>query len=275
MTTDFNIDPKLLAAYAEAVGEIPHFPTTCFSSSPVVVPMWAHYAENHKGFVIELFENELTSYLHEARIDNVKYSDRPLTDFADLIARVVHIGKPRYTYLLTNAVLEAAYFTKTVCWSYEQERRLIAQNSFVRELNDLILLDLPPACLKSIVCGANASQETKGRLQDISKTMGCEYYELRIGKSSSVPFLVDSSGRSFTFTGTEISSSKSFCKECKEPLGSVQEKCSWCQIDDAMRANAASRNSYRILNHYGMLEEYIREMDSVTGSGRRDDAEGE
>ncbi|MGO7863346.1 hypothetical protein ELH26_37190 [Rhizobium leguminosarum] len=31
LTTDFNIDPESLAVYAEAVGELPQLPTTCFS----------------------------------------------------------------------------------------------------------------------------------------------------------------------------------------------------------------------------------------------------
>lgn len=95
LTTDFNLDPESLAAYAEAIGELPQLPTTCFSCSPIVVPMWAHYAQNHQGFAIEFSEEDLGLALPESRIDSVRYSDRPVDDFADLIARVVHIAKPR------------------------------------------------------------------------------------------------------------------------------------------------------------------------------------
>jgi hypothetical protein len=44
---DFNERPDALAYYADAIGELPQLPTTCFSRSPAVIPMWAHYAQNH------------------------------------------------------------------------------------------------------------------------------------------------------------------------------------------------------------------------------------
>ena len=49
---DLDQGPELLATYSEVVQEIPSQLTTCFSKSPVVAPMWAHYADNHRGFVV-------------------------------------------------------------------------------------------------------------------------------------------------------------------------------------------------------------------------------
>lgn len=161
LTTDFNTDPESLAAYAEAIGELPQMPTTCFSCSPIVIPMWAHYAQNHQGFVIEFSEEELTRAIPDSRIDNVRYSDQPVDDFSDLIARVVHIAKPRYTYLLRSAIFQAAYFTKTNCWSYEQERRMVVPMAAINGADDMIMLKLPVAAIKNIICGARASDATK------------------------------------------------------------------------------------------------------------------
>ncbi|TBC81290.1 DUF2971 domain-containing protein [Rhizobium leguminosarum] len=62
--------------------------------------MWAHYAQTHQGFVLEFSEDEIARTLPEFQIESVRYSDQPLDDFSDLIARVVHIAKPRYTYFL-------------------------------------------------------------------------------------------------------------------------------------------------------------------------------
>lgn len=56
LTIDFNRDPEELAFYLDLIGENLQFPTTCFSLSPNVVPMWAHYAQNHQGLVIEFSE---------------------------------------------------------------------------------------------------------------------------------------------------------------------------------------------------------------------------
>lgn len=269
LSTDFNIDPELLAAYAEAIGELPQLPTTCFSTSPVVVPMWAHYAENHQGFVVEFSEEEIERALPSSRIGSVRYSDEPLDDFSDLIARVVHIAKPRYTYFLQSAIFSAAYFTKMSCWSYEQERRLIVPLSVVREPDHLMLLDLPAAAVTNIICGARASSETKTQLRQISNELSCGYYELRIGRSSAIPFLARDDHGPSAFNGSGIAASTFSCQECLEPLMSQQERCSWCQIDDDMRAYAASRKAFRILDHYGALEGYIRGMDALSGGRQR------
>src|SRR5712671_7350372 len=48
-----GVDPKLLAYYQEIVGSVPQWPTICFSARPDVVPMWAHYARDCSGIVIE------------------------------------------------------------------------------------------------------------------------------------------------------------------------------------------------------------------------------
>jgi hypothetical protein len=274
LTTDFNIDAGSLATYVEAIGELPQLPTTCFSASPVVIPMWAHYAQNHEGFTIELSRAQLAQDLKDFVIDSVRYSDKPLHDLSDLLARVRHLAKPRYTYMLHRAVFNAAYFTKLSCWNYEQEIRLVVQKSCVRELGNMMLLDFSTDAITSIVCGAKASSSTKAKLQQISASLNCRYFELRVGKSSAVPFLIDPRSRSFIFNGAEISSSTSYCQECCEPLVSSGQKCSWCQIDDEMRAYSASRNPYRMLDEFGALEEYIRKMDEVRASGnRRGDAD--
>ena len=49
LTIDFKQTPELLATYKDTIGELPQLPTSCFSRSPSVIPMWAHYAHNHRG----------------------------------------------------------------------------------------------------------------------------------------------------------------------------------------------------------------------------------
>ena len=128
LTIDFNEEPDLLAFYADAIGELPQYPTTCFSRSPAVIPMWAHYAQNHEGFVIEVSEEKLSEMLPDVSCADVSYSDVPMRDLSSSLRMAYGTSKMRHTYLLRRGVLYAAYFTKTSCWAYEQERRLVAQD---------------------------------------------------------------------------------------------------------------------------------------------------
>lgn len=270
LNTDFGGDSEMLACYAEAIGELPQLPTTCFSRSPIVVPMWAHYAYNHSGFVIEFSEEAIRENLEDARISNVDYKDGPAHDFSDLVARVLRIGKPRYTYLLRSAVMNAAYFNKSTCWAYEHERRMVVTNNDVIMSGDLMLMNIPGSCVSSIICGARATKATKNILKEISKRLSAEFYELRIGRNSAVPYLIDERGTAHSFIDAEIAPSKSSCGSCSEPIDKGEEECcTWCQISDETKVEVALSNPYRILDHYGGLQNYIAQMNAVGRTGKK------
>lgn len=257
LTINFKREPEELAFYLDLIGENLQHPTTCFSLSPSVVPMWAHYAQNHSGFVIEFSETKLKASFPEARFGSVKYSDTPTHDLSDLLMRAHQIKKFRYNLWLMSAVFSCAYFTKTLCWSYEQERRMIVDRSDPRVVGDLMLLDVPRDAITSIICGARATDETKAKLKAIAQDIGCRYMELRIGRSSAIPFMVDQSGNPLGFDNGQIDSIEYCCEECREPTVEGVFRCSWCDIDDDVRQRAAMSNSFRILDHYGLLESYL------------------
>lgn len=269
LATDFGGDSEMLACYAEAIGELPQFPTTCFSHSPIVIPMWAHYAFNHSGFVIEFSEDSILKHFEDAKFDDVSYTDSPSHDFSDLVSRVLDIGKPRYTYFLRSAVVRAAYFNKATCWDYEQERRMIVGNEDVMISGDLMLMNIPQDCVSSIICGARTTDATKTLLQEISDRLSVKFYELRIGRSSAVPYLVDRTGTSYSFIDDGISPSDNSCASCSEPIDNDKESCAWCQITDDTRLEVARRNPYRILDHLGGLEDYIAQMNAVGRDDKR------
>jgi predicted nucleic acid-binding Zn ribbon protein len=269
LATDFGGDPEMLACYAEAIGELPQYPTTCFSRSPIVIPMWAHYAYNHNGFVIEFSEESILEKFPETRFDNVYYQDGPSHDFSDLVARVLHIGKPRYTYFLQRAVINAAYFTKSTCWNYEQERRMVVGDEDIMVSGGLMLMNIPGTCVSSIICGARATYEAKTRLKEIAQRFSADFYELRIGRTSAVPYLVDRGGKAHSFIDAEIAPSKHICASCSEPIDKDEEECAWCQISDETKRAVAMRNPYRIIDHYGGLAEYIAGMDAISRASRK------
>jgi hypothetical protein len=265
LTIDYNQDPDVLAYYADAVGSIPQVPTTCFSRSPAVVPMWAHYANNLEGFVIEFDEEKIKAAMPNSSFGDVEYKDVPDDGLQLLLLTASTLGKPRHHYRLLGSVHRAAYFTKATCWNYEKERRMIVQSeSEYRVAEDMFLIDIPVDCVRSIISGPRASKETSDALRAKSDELGCNFFQLKIGKSTTAPFFVDTIESSFIFDGQGIKPSIQSCSSCSEPLPAKQKTCSWCQLDESHMMAAAGRNPFRIFSHYGILDDYLNGMDNIT-----------
>jgi len=225
--------------------------------------MWAHYAQSLRGLAIEFNEAALGHSFPESNFGDVDYSDTPDENLAETLHRAFALGKPRYLYFLRRGVFSAAYYTKATCWSYEQERRMIVPQRETRQVDDLILMDVPRESVTALLCGPRASPETVRAVRDKANQLGCKYYELRIGRSSALPYFVDSNGDAFRFSETDIEACAQFCKSCKEPLLTKSKQCSWCQINDSHKMAAASRNIFRALDKYGLLDDYIEGMDDI------------
>jgi len=263
LTINFNEEPDDLAFYSDAIGTLTQLPTTCFSLSPAVVPMWAHYTQNHEGFVIDFDEEKLADTFPESCFGDVDYLDNTSPGLTEMLYQASRIGKPRYVYFLRKWVFSAAYFTKTKAWSYEQERRMVVQESETRRVNDIILMDVPKDCVKSLIAGPRASQETVDAVRKKAHDLGCAYFQLQIGRSSAAPFFIDSAGNPFIFDGKNIVASSQYCSSCREPISVQAKECSWCQIEDSHMLAAAHRNPYRMYHSYGLLDSYIQAMDNV------------
>ncbi len=265
LTVDYGVDASALAAYQELVGNIDQLPTTCFSNSPAVAPMWAHYGVNGSGFVIEFEEECLIDEFPESIFKDVTYRDTADDGLTEMLYRAHVIGKPRYTYFLRNGVFFAAYFTKASCWSYELERRMVVTDeSEVRNVGSLILADVPKHCIRSLIAGPRAAPELRTLLQQRAALLGCSYYEAKIGRSSITPFFLDDQGRPHIFKEGRIVDADQSCEECSEPTLVGNDRCSWCQISDDDRRGAAISNPYRMLHNIGHLDEYLKQMDAIS-----------
>lgn len=263
LTIGFDQDPEALAFYEEVIGAIPQLPTTCFSRSPAVIPMWAHYANNHSGMVIELSEEMLKTAFPQSGFGNVHYRDTPHDDLEETFSKAHQIGKPRYFHMLHRDVFSAAYYTKTTVWAYELERRMVLDKDEIRWADTLMLMDVPAECITSISVGPRASEDTKRLVATNCELLACDYREMRIGRSSVVPYFIDSSGETLVFYGDKLTISEGSCYSCKEPTSAASGECSWCGIQDSHRQDAAGRNTYRMLDQYGLLEDYIKDMRAI------------
>lgn len=270
---DKNLSPQLLAFYLESVGEIPQWPTSCFSKSPIVIPMWAHYSQKATGFVIEIDEEKLGNFFENASINDVLYSDSAHEDITSHLQRAFSTCKPRHTFFFHKAIMYYAYYSKQTCWSYEQERRLVVPFDYIEDLNGNMIFYIPVECVSSIIAGERTASIDLSLAEDISNKVGCCFFQSFIGLSYSKKYMKDLNGMVHVFDGDSIVFSKSNCVLCSEPVtelanGGIDEKCSWCAISEYHKQNAADSNPYRVLDHAGILESHIKTMEEIYKGNR-------
>lgn len=249
-------DEEVIAYYLEILGEIPQMPISCFSRKPDIVPMWAHYGREHRGFVVELDEQKVADAVTRAYIANVRYSGT--SGMIDL-ASVEHAAmtlKPRHTFFAQSAAFRSAYFTKNRCWSYEVERRLVVDPENVETVDGIMLLYLPKNCVSAVISGARTTRREVVAHRKVAGELGCDHYQLMIGRSTFTPYFVGAGGNSFSFGGRAIRPAEFVCGSCSEPIASEAGECSWCAVDDGMRADAAMKNPLRMLHRLGIQTDY-------------------
>ncbi|KZX65938.1 hypothetical protein A3712_17495 [Vibrio sp. HI00D65] len=263
LTIDFADNSDVVAFYNEIVQEIPQYPTTCFSKSPIVTPMWAHYAHNSKGFVIEVDEEKLESYVKDVRIDDVIYQDTPREELKGTLQMAMYRGKPRDIMFLRNGVYNAAYFTKKECWGYELERRVVVSDSDVKDIAGNMILQIPTDCITAIIAGPRTKPEYLDKGEEWSSEIDADFYLAKVGKSVSEPYFLNAQNETFLFNGHEIVQSKSACVTCYEPTEQFKEECSWCSISEHQEHVAAANNPLRALADAGALETYIERFNAI------------
>jgi len=260
---DLGVSPGLLAAYRDIVQELPQYPTTCFSKSPTVTPMWAHYANNHSGFVLEFDVEEIKANFEEISVSDVQYKDSPDEKIKGFLERASGTKKPRHAIWLQDMVLFQAYFSKSTAWSYEQERRIVADLKYCEVVSGNIILFLPMICLSSIIVGKNIGLDANALSVELATKNSLNWYATVIGKSRAQPFFKDLGGSVSIFDGNKIISAENSCGSCSDPISTGLEFCPWCSITDAHKQKAANGNPLRIMDHYGLLQDYYKGIEKI------------
>lgn len=132
------------------------------SNSPL---MWAHYAEQHTGFVMGFCTNHPyfnpveenpsnPGYLNIGSLNKVVYSDE------------------RPSGVVLSMSVEKTHLTKGLEWSYEKEWRILEvedNSSFVKidPSGNRHLFEYPTDAVTQVVIGARATQETKEVIKSI------------------------------------------------------------------------------------------------------------
>jgi Protein of unknown function (DUF2971). len=266
---DLSVSTELLATYREIVQELPQTPTTCFSKSPIVTPMWAHYANNHSGFVLEFDVDELRESFEGIAIRDVMYKDNPDKKIESHLERFAVTMKPRHAVWLQDAVLVEAYFSKHTAWSYEQECRLVDNGDYVDKSSGMQILHIPTSCVSSIIVGKSASELLIQSSKSLAEKIGLEWYQGIIGKSHAFPFFKNRSDNIFNFDGESIVLADQTCNACSEPVDTDVELCAWCSITENHENIAAMANPLRLLDHVGELENYFKIVAEIRRGGKK------
>lgn len=105
--------------------------------------LWAHYAKEHRGAVLELDVSDL-------------FVSRRAPDEIQAIAQVIYSDE-RIDFVARRLPLWMTLNYKSAAWAYEREWRLYRSLSALRhKTGDVYVADLPPTAVKRIIFGARA-----------------------------------------------------------------------------------------------------------------------
>lgn len=144
----------------------------CFSLSERAdsTPMWAHYADNHQGFVVA-FDTDHEWF--KQRKDGKKNRLQKVTYFDGMVEEP-----------LENVY--AAFMSKTTDWAYEREWRLYAKidqvdATYGTDLDPVHVVNFPADAVQRIIVGSKATQET---IQSIKSVLKKKYPHARLTKAT-------------------------------------------------------------------------------------------
>ncbi|PZT86434.1 MAG: hypothetical protein DI637_10680 [Citromicrobium sp.] len=189
--------------------------------------MWAHYANNHSGFVLEFDAEAVQSSFEDSTIRAIDYRDEPDERILGSLQRAAVTKKPRHAIWLRQGVMSAAYFSKHLCWGYEQEMRLVVSIDDVEDVDGNMILPMPINCVTSLIAGKNSPENFADQSRDLAENCGIDWYEEIIGKSHPKPFFKNTHAEVFEFDGSNILRASNSCARCREPIGEELELCSW------------------------------------------------
>lgn len=155
--------------------------------------MWAHYADAHRGLILEFDENHPFFLLTDPTVYSEKieinYSnERPIID--------LNPEENRKEFLLQIA--KAVFFTKSKDWSYENEFRILRylenaiktgskdQNAF-----DIYLFDLPENCIRSVILGCRIRRDDEKTIKEILNQSRYSNIKLKRAKTNAKSFKLD------------------------------------------------------------------------------------
>jgi hypothetical protein len=175
----------LNSAWAESSGIL------CLTRTPTNPLMWAHYAQSHKGLVLGI-DMVMAGCTDEdrniipAQYGSVVYvSRRSQQPFLTAPKSVISIGETRNFLSDQYERLQRLFLHKPICWSYEEEVRVVKSIDGISETNNktqsgtfnivnlgdrtLYTLSLLPGCIRELYFGIRSDDEEADALYYAAK----------------------------------------------------------------------------------------------------------
>jgi hypothetical protein len=129
-------------------------PITCFNSNPLNILMWSHYADHHKGLMLEF---KIPKDFSESLIPiPVSYNNTfPVIQMS--LAELKKFTESNKNDINFD-VLEKALLRKSDCWFYENEYRAFGSE------DDSLLIKYNPSTLSSVITGTKFGSTNKLKL---------------------------------------------------------------------------------------------------------------
>ena len=141
---------RLRHGYAQKVGFV------CLTTKPDDIVMWSHYADSHKGIVVEFdadhvfFVNFVDTNGNKLRVIPIDYRDsRPVLKF----------GEPFRMELLA---------CKSVVWKYEDEIRVLFHRDFCTEEGSDVFFPVPSDCITGVILGARTTSQVCAEIAQLN-----------------------------------------------------------------------------------------------------------
>ncbi|ENY6785879.1 DUF2971 domain-containing protein [Providencia rettgeri] len=156
--------------------------------------MWAHYANEHKGFLIEFSSDfmEATHGITHEDIKPVSYSnERPILLFEDVEMKKMD-----------------PFYIKGDSWQYENEWRIVLPltSSHTVKENNIHLYKFNRKSILSVICGCKMSKENKTRIRKIMKDPDLgypAYYEAELDNEHTTVIIDSYSGDDYQWTNNQ------------------------------------------------------------------------
>lgn len=148
-----------------------HSAVTCFSKYATILPMWAHYADTHKGCVLEFHMTHDDALKAALEMYSGNFSSDILTP---LDVKYSETRPPAYDKNgSTKSQSLNAIFTKAQQWEYEQELRCVKNNTSG-------IYDFPRHQLKKVIFGLKTTEEDRNKIKE-SVNLTMKSYNVFIG----------------------------------------------------------------------------------------------
>lgn len=133
------------------------FGVLSLTESPDSIPMWAHYANVHQGFVL-IFDSENNFFNGDVVNDK---------DFGKIIK--VNYPEKKTTIETLKEIKSDPLFQKHKSWSYENEWRMLLPLEKRAEIKypDIYLFDIPPEAIHGVIFGFRCEKKLKDFVVDL------------------------------------------------------------------------------------------------------------